>query len=93
MTQASSTSGSTWPNISRISWVLVSSTAAEITTEQSTEAVNSWLAAIPARSCSCLPMYWLMTTAPPEARAVNRLMKMVLKALTSDTPDTAASPT
>lgn len=40
-----------------------------------------------------LPMYWLMMTAPPEARAVKRKMSTVLKELTRETPDTAASPT
>ena len=39
-----------------------------------------------------LPMYWLTTTAPPEARAVNRKRKIVLKELTRETPETAASP-
>lgn len=41
---------------------------------------------------SLLPIYWLTTTAPPEARAVNRKMKKVFSMFTRETPDTAASP-
>lgn len=41
---------------------------------------------------SLLPRYWLTTTAPPEANAVNRKMKKVFSIFTRLTPDTAASP-
>lgn len=38
-----------------------------------------------------LPIYWLMITAPPEDKAVNRKISTVLKELTSETPETSAS--
>ena len=40
----------------------------------------------PALRISFLPIYRLVTTAPPAARAVNRLRKMVLKEFTRNTP-------
>ena len=37
-------------------------------------------------------MYWLITTAPPDARAVNRFINIVLKTFTREPPETAVSP-
>ena len=65
------TSSSTLPNIKRISCSLATSTTTEITTDSNTDAVRSWEAAAPACSLSFFPIYWLMTTAPPDASAVN----------------------
>ena len=42
---------------------------------------------------SCRPMYWLVTTAPPVARALMIWIIRVLKLSTRLTPETAASPT
>ena len=39
------------------------------------------------------PMNWLVTTAPPVARAARMLMMRLLNMSTRETPDTAASPT
>lgn len=59
--------------------------------ESRIEAVSSWPAASPACSLFPFPIYWLMITAPPAASATNRFRKMVLKELTKETPETAAS--
>ena len=70
--QASITSLSTLPN-SRVSmFSLPTSTSAAISTANAVENDISWLAASPASSAARFPMYWLITTAPPEASAVNR---------------------
>lgn len=67
--------------------------SADTQTELTAENINSWLAALPACTLSLLPIYWLIMTAPPDARAEKRKIITVLKELTSDTPETAESPT
>ena len=66
------TSFSTCPNIRLIRDSFPTRTARAITRENTVDTMRSWLEARPAVSCSFRPMYWLMTTAPPEARDVNR---------------------
>lgn len=70
--QACITSLSTFPNIRRSIPSFPISTSAETNAEKITENSRSWLADSPAASIAFLPIYWLITTAPPDASAVNR---------------------
>ena len=70
--QASITSLSTLPNSRASIFSFPTSTSAAIRTENVVENDSSWLADSPALSAARFPMYWLITTAPPEASAVNR---------------------
>ncbi len=66
------TSASTLPNSRPSSGRFQISETAVSTTESSVENIRSWLPERSASARSRRPMYWLTTTAPPDASAVNR---------------------
>ena len=54
---------------------------------------TSWSVTRRAFFSFCAPKYWPATTAPPVAKAVNKLISSTLMESTRETADTAASPT
>ena len=73
----------------RLSTRMTSMTAMVLTART----VYSWAALLAAFSPSRRPRYWLLMTAPPVARADRIWMIKIFRLSTSDTLETAASPT
>ena len=93
MIQACITEFSTRPNKSLKSDSLKINTNIIKINEKTIENMSNCPEARFVASFSLRPIYWLMTTAPPDAKAVNKYMNTVLNELTRETPDTALSPT
>ena len=87
------TSSSIVPNSSRSSGARNSMTSVEIISAIAVTTKYSCLEASHARSFFLAPSSCATTTAPPVASAEKMLMMSTLSISTSDTPETAASPT
>ena len=87
------TSGSICPNTPCRIRLFPAYTNAVMTTAQIVMNQTSWVADSHAASFFLCPRYCPATTAPPVASAAKILMSSTMTWSTSETPDTAASPT